>query len=307
MSMRHGRPIGLTHLTTFYHAAQFLNFSQAAKALGSDQPAVSRRISELERQLGHPLFARLGGPRGVSLTPAGEKLLELAAGTVEELMRLPERFSEEMSQTGPQELRVIGGQQLLLSLLAPALFAFAERRPAVNVAVTSALKPEVIEAVRSGTADIGLTSATRIPRDLAYDEVLSDRLVLLVPANHPLTAHTSVALSDIEPFPLLVPDVHSSTRSLIDEAFRSLELTPRIGMDLQRWEVIREFVALGLGIAIVPGFVARGLSGTATLEVNFQFPRRSYGILTAKSQHLTRAARELIAGIRNAAEPKPAD
>jgi DNA-binding transcriptional LysR family regulator len=268
MSMRHGRPIGLTHLTTFYHAAQFLNFSQAAKALGSDQPAVSRRISELERQLGHPLFARLGGPRGVSLTPAGEKLLELAAGTVEELMRLPERFSEEMSQTGPQELRVIGGQQLLLSLLAPALFAFAERRPAVNVAVTSALKPEVIEAVRSGTADIGLTSATRIPRDLAYDEVLSDR---------------------------------------IDEAFRSLELTPRIGMDLQRWEVIREFVALGLGIAIVPGFVARGLSGTATLEVNFQFPRRSYGILTAKSQHLTRAARELIAGIRNAAEPKPAD
>lgn len=302
MTTTHGRTIGLTHLTTFYQAAQLLNFSRAADALGSDQPAVSRRIAELEKQLGYELFSRLGGPRGVTLTPAGEKLLELTAGTVEQLMRLPERFEEEMSKAAPQELHVIGGQQLLLSLLAPALFAFRERRPSVSVSVSSALKPEVLDAVRSGTADIGLTSTEQLPADLAYDEVLSDRLALIVPVDHSLAGRGSVRLGDIEPYPLLVPDEHSSTRRLVQQAFRSLGLSLRVGMDLQRWEVIREFVALGLGIAIVPTFVARGLAGVATLELDFVFPLRSYGVVTARTRHLVRPARELIVAIHTQTE-----
>ena len=273
--------------------------------LGSDQPAVSRRIRELEEMLGHPLFARLGGPRGVVLTPAGEKLLALTAGTVEELMRLPERFQEEVSREAPADVKVIGGQQLLLSLLAPALFAYRERRPNVNVTVSSALKPEVLEGVRSGSADVGLTSATRIPPDLAYDEVLSDRLVLIVPGQHELATSRKVTLEQVEPYPVLVPDVHSSTRKLVEEAFRSLDRTMRVGMDLQRWEVIREFVALGLGIAVVPGFVAQGLPGVIVVEVDFPFPPRSYGILTARTRHLTRPARELIEAVRSQAPTSP--
>jgi DNA-binding transcriptional LysR family regulator len=305
MTIMNGQPIGLTHLSTFYQAAQLLNFSRAAEALGSDQPAVSRRIRELEEQLGHPLFVRLGGPRGVNLTPAGEKLLELTAGTVEELHRLPQRFKEEMSRAAPQELRVAGGQQLLLSLLAPALFDFRAQRPAVGVTVTSALKPEVVEAVRSGAADIGITSASAIPADLAYDEVLSDRLVVIAPAKHELARLKSLDLASLAPYPLLVPDSHSTTRRLIEEAFRSQGLTPQVGMDLQRWEVIREFVALGLGVAIVPGFVADGLSGVRIVDLDFPFPPRSYGILTARTRHLIRPARELIEAIRLEAQKKP--
>ncbi|HEX5940202.1 MAG TPA: LysR family transcriptional regulator, partial [Dehalococcoidia bacterium] len=278
---------------------------QAAETLGSDQPAVSRRIRELEEMLGQALFLRLGGPRGVALTPAGGKLLELTASTVEELMRLPERFEEEMSHDAPPEVKVIGGQQLLLSLLAPALFAYQERRPTVTVTVGSALKPEVLEGVRSGNADIGLTSATRIPPDLAYDEVLSDRLVLIVPGQHELATSRKVTLEQVEPYPVLVPDVHSSTRKLVEEAFRSLDRTMRVGMDLQRWEVIREFVALGLGIAVVPGFVAQGLSGVMVVELDFPFPPRSYGILTARTRHLTRPARELIEAVRSEAPTSP--
>lgn len=307
MTDAHGQPISLTHLSTFYQAAQLLNFSHAARALGTDQPAVSRRIRELEEQLGHPLFGRLGGPRGVSLTVAGQKLLELTAGTVEELMRLPQRFEEEMSSSEPREVRVVGGQQLLLSLLAPALFAFRELRPGVNVTVSSALKPEVIEAVRTGVADIGLTSATRIPADLSYDEVLDERLVLIVPSGHPLAAEKTVTLAEIEPCPLLVPDIHSSTRRLIDEGFQSVGLELRVGMDLQRWEVIREFVALGLGVAIVPRFVATGLAGVATVEIDFPFPRRSYGILTARTRHLNRLAAELVEAIRLRATQEATD
>lgn len=306
MTSVHDRPIGLTHLSTFYQAAQLLNFSRAAEALGSDQPAVSRRIRELEEQLGHPLFVRLGGPRGVNLTPAGEKLLELTAGTVEELHRLPQRFKEEMSRVAPQELRVVGGQQLLLSLFAPALFAFRARRPAVSVTVTSALKPEVVEAVRAGTADLGITSASGIPADLAYDEILSARLVVVVPTGHALGRPKPLTLEEISPYPLLVPDSHSSTRRLIEQAFRAQGLSLQIGMDLQRWEVIREFVALGLGVAIVPSFVAKGLNGVDTVELDFRFPPRSYGILTARTRHLIRPARELIEAIRLEAQKNPA-
>ncbi|MEX2238229.1 MAG: LysR family transcriptional regulator [Dehalococcoidia bacterium] len=305
MTQSHITTPPLAHFVTFYQAARLLNFSRAAEVLGSDQPSVSRRLKELERQMGQQLFIR--GARGVTLTPAGEKLLELVAASVESFLRLPHLFAEEMAAAAPTQVRVAGGQQLLLSLLAPALFAFREHHPGVNVSVVSALKPEVVELVRSGRADVGLTSAASIPGDLAYDEVLRDTLGLFVHDGHSLSGRPVVGLAEIEPFPLLLPDVHSSTRVLLEEAFRSRGLVPKVGMDLQRWEVIREFVALGLGIAVVPSFVAVGLSGVSVVPIDHPFPTRSYGVLTSRLRHKTRPVRELIAAIGEQARTSSGD
>jgi DNA-binding transcriptional LysR family regulator len=129
--------------------------------------------------------------------------------------------------------------------------------------------------------------------------------VVIAPAKHELARLKSLDLASLAPYPLLVPDSHSTTRRLIEEAFRSQGLTPQVGMDLQRWEVIREFVALGLGVAIVPGFVADGLTGVRIVDLDFPFPPRSYGIVTARTRHLIRPARELIEAIRLEAQKKP--
>lgn len=288
--------IPLTHLLTFYQAARSLNFSRAALALGSDQPSVSRRVKELEQLTGQALFFR--GSRGVRLTPAGERLLELSAQPIEAILRLPARFAEEMASAPQVEVSVIGGQQLLLSLLGPALLPFQDRNPGVRVAVVNALKPQVIDGVRSGRADVGLTSATQIPADLHYDEVVSDELVLLLPSNHRLAGADRPGLVDLANETILLPDVHSTTRQLIISAFRDVGVPLLAGMELQRWEVIREFVALGAGVAIAPSFVAGGHPGVVAATLDRGFPRRSYGVLTARTRHLVSPARELIAAIK---------
>jgi LysR family transcriptional regulator, cys regulon transcriptional activator len=190
-----------------------------------------------------------------------------------------------------------------LSLLAPALGEFQKAQPSTRVHVVNALKPAVIESVRSGEADLGLTSAALIPDDLFYEEVISNALELLAPADHPLATRRAIKLADIEPHPLLLPDVHSSTRRLIEEAFRREEIKLKPGMELQRWEVIREFVAMGLGVAIVPSFVSANLAGVVRIGLAYPFPRRSYGILTSRARHISSPSRNLIASISGAARP----
>ena len=253
---------------------------------------MSRRLKGLERALGQSLFKR--GARGVTLTPAGETLKRLTDEAVEALLTAPDRLAEEAGAARIIEVKVTGGQQLLLHLLAPSLLSFQADHPAVRVSTVSALKPEVIAAVRSGAADVGLTSAAQIPEDFAYEEVVNDELRLVLPARHPLAGGRRPTLEDIAAYPLLLPDVHSSTRALIVAAFREAGLELQPGTELQRWEVIREFVARGLGIAIMPSFVAEGLTAVTLRQVQWPFPRRSYGVLTSRTRHVSRPARDLI-------------
>lgn len=273
--------VGLQHLLIFYRASTLLSFTRAGEVTGVGQPAVSRRLKELERILGHRLFERMA--RGVALTPAGERLRSLLAAPLEELMQVPGRLEQEMASAPSTEIVIAGGQQLLLSFLAPALFTFQRRHPELRVSVLNLLKPDIIDSVRRETADLGLVSGEEIPPDLEYHEVKRDRLCLLVPAGHPLAARRSVELAEVARHRLLLPDPRSSTRKLVEEALRVHSLQFRIGMELERWEVIREFVAMGLGVAVLPGFVAGGMPGARAIPIAHPFPPRSYGMVTSRS------------------------
>lgn len=284
-------------LRSFYYSAMYGNLTRAAQALSIGQPSVSNHVKDLERALGARLFERR--PRGVALTPEGEILLQLVGDLVERVDRLKDEFNERCNRIASKQVRLVASQQLLLNLLAPILKRYHKENPSVQVIVHNRARPEVFAMVASGEAELGVAARAGLPPGLAFDEILVDELVLIAPPDHPLARQAKVSLTDIARHPLLVPDRRSSTRQAVKEVLASQGLELEIGMELERWEVIKEFVAAGLGVALVPSFcVSEGDARLAVKLVGEHFPRRSYGIVTRKGQYLSPAARTLAAAIK---------
>jgi DNA-binding transcriptional LysR family regulator len=182
-------------LRYFVVVAEELHFGNAAARLYISQPALSQQIKALEEQVGLPLFVR--GPRGVSLTPAGEALLEDAR----DLLDRSDRFGESVEQLrrgagGTLKMGVAPGvsPRLLPEVVAP----LRERHPDARVAVRELATPEQVAALHEGSLDIGLL------REPVDDAALSRRCLLVevlgvsLPVGHPLAAREELSLRDLE-------------------------------------------------------------------------------------------------------------
>jgi len=285
-------------LRSFCYAARYGNFTRAAVALSTGQPSVTNHVKDLERGLGARLFERR--PRGVGLTLEGEILLELVGELVERVDRLKDEFDERCNRIASNEVRLVASQQLLLNLLAPVLKRYRKDNPSVRIVVHNRARPEVFAMVAAGEVDLGVAARAGLLPGLAFDEILVDDLVLIAPPDHALARQAKVSLKDIARHPLLLPDRRSSTRQAVWEVFAGQGLEPKIGMELERWEVIKEFVTAGLGVALVPSFcISATETRLAVQRVGAYFPRRSYGIVTRQGQYLASAARTLVAAIKD--------
>ncbi len=293
----------LQQLRCFYYAATFRSFTRAAEKLSTGQPSVSNHIKLLERLLGVTLFHR--HRRGVTLTDEGGILLELVSPLVEGIDRLEGEMGERAGGLAGQEVRLAAGQELLLHLVGPILEAYRRDHPAVRLVVYSSVRQQVHAMVSEDVVDFGIAARAGLPPDLESEEVLADELVLVAPAGHALAQEDQISLSDIARFPILMPAPESSTRRTIELAFEDSGLDLRVAMELERWHLIQEFVALGQGIALVPRFsVSGGGERLAIRHVRHGFPPLSYGIITRKGRHLSPATRSLIAAIRERGETR---
>lgn len=287
----------LQQLRCFYYAATRRSFTRAADELSTGQPSVSNHIKQLERVLGAPLFQRQR--RGVELTPAGRALMDLAGPLVEAIDRLPHELAERTASLTVSEVRIAAGQELLLHLLAPVIQAFRREKPDVRLVVYARVREETQAMVARGDIDFGVAARAGLPSGLDFQEVLADELLLIVPWGHELADRDEISLADIARHPVLMPDRRSSTRRIIEEAFAQAGLELQIAMELERWQVIKEFVALDQGIALVPGFsLGRDHDRFAVRRVHHSFPSLSYGIITHAGAYLSPPARSLIEAVR---------
>lgn len=287
----------LQQLRCFYYAATYRSFTRAAEHLSTGQPSVSNHIKLLERLLGVTLFHR--HRRGVALTDEGQVLFDLVSPLVEGVDRLADELDERARALVDQEVRLAAGQELLLHLIGPILRAYRRRHPALRLVVYSRVRQQVYDMVASDEVDFGIAARAGLPPGLEFEEVLADELVLILPRRHELAGREAVALRDIARYPLLMPDRASSTRRIIEQAFAQSGLELQVAMELERWHVIKEFVALDQGIALVPSFsIAGDERRLAVRSVQHAFPPLSYGIIRRKGRHLSPLARGLIAAIR---------
>ena len=234
-----------------------LNLTEAAKALHTSQPGVSKAIIELEGELGIEIFAR-HGKRLKRVTEPGQHVLqsiELIMREVTNLKRIGEQYSAQDSGT----LSIATTHTHARYVLPPSVAKLREAYPKVNVSLHQTTPDQVARMVIDEVADIGM--ATESLAD--YPELVTLpcyewQHVLVLPPGHPLAQNERIGLDDIAHEPLITYHPSFTGRAKIDAAFAARRLQPRIALEAIDSDVIKTYVRLGLGVGIVAEMAVKG-------------------------------------------------
>jgi len=192
----------LRHLRYFVAVGEEQHFGRAAERLHVAQPALSRQMQDLERELGFLLFDRL--PRGVRLNAAGKLFLSDARRILQDVNEAKLR-AERIAHGKAGTLRIaIATAVSWHGLVQDSFREFRHRQPDVELELHHLLSVDQVEPIVSGRLDAGFAaSVTPWHKDLAHWEFAQDRMVLAVPKDHPLTKRKTIRLRDLRTMPFV--------------------------------------------------------------------------------------------------------
>jgi len=285
-------PNRLRQLRAFCLAAQSGSISRAAERMCLSQPSVSLLIKALEEKLGSRLFERRG-PR-IRLTEAGQVLLETALPVVEAMDQIPDRFAVRLGAVRSGALDIAAGESTILYLLPGYVKRYTDLYPQVTLRLHNVTGRDGLKMLRNGDVDFAVGSMFETPDDIAYRPIFSYDPMLITAPDHPLAHQPRVTLEDIAPFGLILPPRHLSTWRIVDLVFRQHGLDYQVVLEAGGWEVIKKFVALGLGVSIVTSICLTGDEPLAVIPLGAYFPRRSYGVVMHKGRELSSRARSFL-------------
>lgn len=231
-------------------ARRNFNLTEVANALFTSQPGVSRQIRELEEELGVVIFER-NGKRLTGLTEPGKGILRIVERLLVEAENL-RHASEEFAAQDSGTLTVAVTHTQARYALPQAVQAFREAFPNVRIALQQSAPEHIAEWVVSGRADIGIATEGLS----AYGELVSFPCyrwshLVVVPDGHALLNRTPLRLEDLAQHPLITYDVGFTGRGHIDAAFMEAGLAPDIVLTAMDSDVIKQYVALGMGVGVV--------------------------------------------------------
>jgi LysR family cys regulon transcriptional activator len=224
---------------------QKLNLTAVAKALYTSQPGISKSIIELEDELSIEIFTR-HGKRLSAITDRGKLVVAAAERILREVEAL-NRLGADYMADDQGELIIAATHTYARYLLPNAIALFRSRFPKVLVSILQGSSSQVAAMIRSGEADLVLT-----PGDLSGDDTLLmqpctiSRPVAVVPAGHPLAGRPRLDSDDLSRFPLIVDDMFRQR-----ETFRQGNRAPNVVLRAADAEMVKTYVALGLGVGIV--------------------------------------------------------
>ena len=275
----------LKQLRAFCHAARVGSVSAAAEAVSLSQPTVSLQIQALERELDTVLFERRG-PK-IQLTPEGALLFELAQPLVQGIDGLQETFAAQCGRLDRGRLDIAAGESTILYILPEPIRRFALQYPGIELQLHNVTGRDGLAMVRADEVDLAVGSMLEVPDDIRYIPIVSYRPTLITPLGHPLADKSEVSLQDIAEHGLILPPRHLSTWRLVDLVFRQHGLGYNVRLEAGGWEVIKKYVALGLGISIVTDVCLTGEEPLARRPLEAYFPTRSYGLVLRRGKFMS--------------------
>lgn len=292
----------LRNLTTFVRAAELRSFSQAARQLGYSQSAISMQISQLETELGAPLFDRVG--KTIALTPQGMQFFEYA----QNILRMAENARNVMRNSSmvSGRLRIAMAASICMSLFPDILREFCGLYPDVQLTVQTGTTGDMFRALAQNDVDMVYQLDNQVYRsDLVVPVSRHVPIIFVAPAAHPLAGRVSVTLAECIKYPFILTEKGMSYRSQLDAqlAERDLELKPFLEMG--NTDVISRLVADGMGLSFLPEFVVRDrLEGGSIVRlnvegVNVQLFRQ---LIYSKGKWMTPAMQALINLLRSEGE-----
>jgi len=227
-----------------------LNVSDAAETLHTSQPGISKQIRLLEEELGVDIFVR-HGKRVIEVTEPGKTIVAIAERVLKEVENLKQAGREFTAETAGSLTLATTHTQARYAL-PPVIKQFMARYPEVRLSLKQGSPMQIAQVVVDGEADLVIaTEAIAHFDQLVMLPCYQWNRCIIVPPKHPLLKVEKIALEDVAQYPLITYDFAFTGRSAMQRAFEQKGLTPNVVLTAIDSDVIKTYVALGLGIGIL--------------------------------------------------------
>ena len=272
----------------------------AASALGISQPAVSMMLRDCTRAAGFPLFLRKQG----RLQPTMEtSVLMTDLDRIFDGVERVGRLLEDMRDAKVGTIQIAATPTLAENLLPPAVTAFKQSRPHVQITIHSMDNISVVNSVIDEHVDFGLVLSPLSHFDARLFELCSAELICVVHPDNPLAARSQVTPKDLESYPLISFSRSLPLGMLVEKTFRDAGVPRRITLEVNQSSVACALARAGAGVAIVDPFWLMENRDHGLVRLKVQ-PRTKVvaQVLMPKNSNLSRPTRILIAELRKVAK-----
>ncbi|MEW8210007.1 MAG: LysR family transcriptional regulator [Candidatus Thiodiazotropha taylori] len=273
------------------------SITEAADRIGLTQPALSRRLQQLEDYFGAELFSR--GRKGVQLTEIGRLVESEARILIARYDHLRDQVRAHQGLEGGAG-RIGGGATAVSFLLPKAIATFQGSHPAVKFQLKEAGSNEVAEDVINGRLELGLVTMPVKNRDLKVWPLLTDRIVLVGPKQHPLAKKRRISASALDGISFVGFEADTAVRQIIDATLRDAGVTMNVVMELRSIPAILRMVATTGNLAFVSQLGVDSLEDVAEIEVRDFKVERELAVIARRGSTLSPAAQAFADLLREA-------
>lgn len=276
-------------LRYFVAVAETGNFTKAAARSFISQPSLSQQILNLEEELGQTLFHRLG--RKVSLTPAGELLLDRAHRIIAEADDAVREIKEDPAQGHRVSVGVI---PTVAHFFLPAVVAYCRANEVkLHLHTREDFRPTVVQAVLDGDLELGVVSLPVNEPRIETSVLFSEPLLLAIAADHPLATAPSVTLEDLRDQDFIMLGTGSSTATQVQRLLGDHDFEPRVVHRAAQLSTAKALTALGVGISVLPrsARTANDPAGLVYRKFTGKVPMREIALIRHYRHHHTKGAK----------------
>jgi LysR family cyn operon transcriptional activator len=288
----------LRHLRYFVALAECLSFTRAAERAHVTQSTLSHQIRQLEDELGHPLFDRIG--KRVMLTEAGETFLGYASKALQEV----DHGLSQLKRAGDElvgEVRIGATGTFNIGFVPEALALFLKRHPTVKVTVDELAADAIAQRLIDESLDVGIAYQPADPTHLWFEPLYTEEMVLVVGLSHPLAQRKRVRMVELHRQSLVALPRDFATRTMLDECFRACGAEPVIAAEMNTIAPIVGLVARTQLAAIVSSHAVQPRDDVRVIPLESPTPVRTPGMLWKRDAKQAAAVRSFAASIRKLA------
>jgi LysR family cyn operon transcriptional activator len=289
--------VELRHLHYFLRIAETSSFTRAAALLRVTQPTLSHQIRQLEREVGKPLFDRVG--RGVRLTEPGKVLQDYARRAIKEIQS-GLRAVAELDGLVHGKLAVGVFRTYSSSPLPDVLAQFSRRHPGVEVTVKQLSLRDIERELVEGGIHMGIGYLPITSDRLVVDPLFAVPLALVVSKSHPLFRRRKIGIRDLQDQPLVLLSREFPLRQLIDRQLAHHRITPRHVMEMNANDAVLSTVRSGALATILTARELRDAGNLRSVLLDDPELSRTAAILWSRDAYRPAAARALAELVKRA-------
>ncbi len=287
-------------LATFVAVAETLSFRQAAEIVGRSQPAISAHVRQLEDYLGVALLSR--NTRRVRLTSAGSELLDRGKKILNETRRL---VGDMQSQAGLLSGLVVASfsPTIAVSLTPRVLQSFVADYPGIRVQLREELGPDMLHAVQSAEADIGIGPYANVPEALDFQPLFDQEFFLILRADHPIANRDTVRVADLADLDVLCSSIGTTARMVLEQALREAGISVNTRFEALQYPTLFALAASGFGCAVMPLVDLNLLAALNLRALPFRDARlhRSVGLITRRGEAFAPPVAAFVSALKETA------